>query len=87
MLGAARQPVVFDVVATTPSPAALLTLPSPHLAGLPHDAAASQALAHAIIARSLLVLADQLAGGSATEQDKEAMAARAEARLGLAQAP
>lgn len=53
---------------------------SPHLAGMPHDAAASQALRYSITARALIFLARQVGGSEPGLRD--ALLAQAEAGPG-----
>jgi hypothetical protein len=74
-------PLVFsDRLPLPHGQAGQIVLLSPHLAGLPADEAASQALRYAVTARALLTMADQAAGGEPDLRD--ALLAQAEGLLG-----
>ncbi len=82
-------PLIFDTPFRAPRYPPLIVLPSPQLAGVPHDEAASQALVRALTADFLGELAGD-AGGTTRAQHfyfLDALVARAEARLGLSAAP
>jgi hypothetical protein len=85
-----RYPVAFDLAAAlTPAPETMV-LPSPHLAGLPIDAAASVALVRGLIVAGLFRLADGIvADDTARQADyfRDALVAREEIRQGLSAAP
>jgi len=89
--GLGPYPAAFDLVDLTPAGRVPLVLLSPHLAGLPRDDGARQALTHALAAHGLAYLANAIARVTAVNINaaffRDALVARAELRLGLAPAP
>ena len=81
----APYPATFDLFTGTPPTGDPLTiiLPALHLAGVPHDAAAEQALLRAWTMQALIALAP-VAADPPHAPFAAALVARAEARLGLA---
>ncbi|MCC6189976.1 MAG: hypothetical protein IT318_13155 [Anaerolineales bacterium] len=89
--GLGPYPAAFDLAGLAPRYRQALALLSPHLSGLPDDAGARQALTHALTVHGLGYLAGILAGAPgghiAGAVFRDALAARAELRLGLSPAP
>ncbi|MCC6189978.1 MAG: hypothetical protein IT318_13165 [Anaerolineales bacterium] len=88
--GLGPYPAAFDLAGMAPRLNQPLLLLSPHLAGLPQDDGARQALTHAFTVHGLGYLAGQAAGTPARRFTgalfRDALVARAELRLGLAPA-
>ena len=90
--GRGPYPWAFDLAAHLPEAPTRLYLPSPHVSGVPFDAAARAALTHALTVYGLTALADVAnvpvgVGGPLPDPFRDALIARAELRLGLTPPP
>ncbi|MCC7361193.1 MAG: hypothetical protein IT317_17035 [Anaerolineales bacterium] len=87
--GRGPYPWAFDLAAAVPPAPTRLYLPSPQVAGRPHDDAARAALTHALTVYGLTALANAQTGKGELRSDffRDALVARAELRLGLTAPP